>query len=314
MCDNCGQQAARSELTPAKDLFSRLEPGGIFTDVECPDCGALCYPGGALDALTPSDMVELLEVARISLACADTFDYAAEEMDVTDSHLQGLRNKLQVFLDGEVTNDSVTPRRSPFWFEQPEWVNTGVPAANAEEALKRAQEIATAFYPLGTQCGVHSMIEWCGVMSEHVKMLQVAVEQGVDPREVDQHHAGQIPVPGFMVEYLTEKLGCQLKPFIRADAATWRAAVEGWFEGRSQVAVCEVIDQRPHVTLLSTMAKAIECAATLACENLRDTSEDRDGEPADMSDHLLDYQEYFAEHDDLREGDYEIYILKPSTI
>jgi len=43
-CDNCGHEAPYGSLPPAKDLEARIDPGGIYTNVECPECGALCYP------------------------------------------------------------------------------------------------------------------------------------------------------------------------------------------------------------------------------------------------------------------------------
>lgn len=43
LCDNCGHQARHSDLPKAKDLELRLDPGGEKTDVECPECGCLCY-------------------------------------------------------------------------------------------------------------------------------------------------------------------------------------------------------------------------------------------------------------------------------
>lgn len=43
-CDNCGFKAMYNELPLAKRLEERLDVGGMYTDVECPKCGALCYP------------------------------------------------------------------------------------------------------------------------------------------------------------------------------------------------------------------------------------------------------------------------------
>ena len=118
----------------------------------------------------------------------------------------------------------------PFEAELPEWANKYVPASTAEEALRRGQEACGTLYALMTQTGIHALIEWCGVMREHLKMLTEARRAGVDPREVDQHHAVEIELPGYMVEYFCEKLGCQLKPFIRANPALWRRYIDGWFK------------------------------------------------------------------------------------
>ena len=45
-CDNCGHIGGEGELPEARDLLQRLEPGGVFTDRECPHCGSLCFPMG----------------------------------------------------------------------------------------------------------------------------------------------------------------------------------------------------------------------------------------------------------------------------
>jgi hypothetical protein len=118
---------------------------------------------------------------------------------------------------------------SAFKFEAPEWANTVAPE-DAEEALRRAEDLAQAYYPLGVQTGVHSMIEWCGVMSEYAKMLRYAADtHGMDPRDVDIHHGIPVDIPDYMVEYLAEKLGCQFTPFIKAAPEEWRKAIDKWF-------------------------------------------------------------------------------------
>lgn len=43
-CESCAYKADYKSLPPAKDLFERVHIGGIFSDVECPKCGALCFP------------------------------------------------------------------------------------------------------------------------------------------------------------------------------------------------------------------------------------------------------------------------------
>ena len=121
--------------------------------------------------------------------------------------------------------------RTLFVFQPPAWANTPSPT-RPDEALTRARDLAAAFYPLGTQTGVHAMIEWCGVMGEHARMLDVAYrDHGIEPDQVDQHSGTPVPAPAFMIEYLCEKLGCQLKPFIRANPGPWRRAINRWFEG-----------------------------------------------------------------------------------
>lgn len=119
-----------------------------------------------------------------------------------------------------------------FRFSAPTWANSSSGGLTAAQALQRARDLATSYYPLGTQTGIHSMIEWCGVMGEYVKMLEAAASQGLDPREVDQHGFTVVTVPDYMVQYFCEKLGCQLKPFIRGtNRAIWRRCINEWFEG-----------------------------------------------------------------------------------
>jgi predicted nucleic-acid-binding Zn-ribbon protein len=43
-CDNCGFTAQYERLPQAQDLSMRLTVGGLYTDVECPKCGCLCFP------------------------------------------------------------------------------------------------------------------------------------------------------------------------------------------------------------------------------------------------------------------------------
>ena len=43
-CDNCGYRANPENLPDAQNLYVRLDPGGLYTDKECPKCGALCFP------------------------------------------------------------------------------------------------------------------------------------------------------------------------------------------------------------------------------------------------------------------------------
>lgn len=43
-CDNCGREAGYETLPRAKNIEKRHEIGGIYSDVECPECHALCFP------------------------------------------------------------------------------------------------------------------------------------------------------------------------------------------------------------------------------------------------------------------------------
>lgn len=43
-CDNCHHRGNRETFRPAKKVGTRIDPGGTYTDKECPRCGALAYP------------------------------------------------------------------------------------------------------------------------------------------------------------------------------------------------------------------------------------------------------------------------------
>jgi hypothetical protein len=67
-----------------------------------------------------------------------------------------------------------------FKFVAPDWANSKTRITTAEEALKRAKDLASSYYALGTQTHVHAMIEWCGVMGEYVKFLEYIYQtQGI---------------------------------------------------------------------------------------------------------------------------------------
>lgn len=118
---------------------------------------------------------------------------------------------------------------TPFTFKAPAWLN-GPAAESIEESLKRAFDIASSYYAAGVQTGIHSMIEWCGVMTEYCKMLDEAHKLGHDPREVDKHHEGSVDLPSYMVEYFCSKLGCQLIPFMKGNLPLWKKELDGWIK------------------------------------------------------------------------------------
>ena len=50
-------------------------------------------------AFAREELVTYLEIARIALADAETFDRCAEQMDISDSEMQRLREKLTLFMN-----------------------------------------------------------------------------------------------------------------------------------------------------------------------------------------------------------------------
>jgi hypothetical protein len=117
-----------------------------------------------------------------------------------------------------------------FTFKEPEWANKEGAPRDGAGMLSRARDLASSYYPLGVQTGVHAMIEWCGVMGEHVKMMEDAFAQGIEPNNIDQHSGVTVKAKPYRVAYICEKIGCQLKPFIKADADLWKREINKWFE------------------------------------------------------------------------------------
>jgi len=87
-CDNCGHLDDVDRLPEAQDLSMRLSPGGMYTNKECPECGALCFPLDSFD----SDASRLLEkVARMSdIEGVVDFDLLYEKLDEIHSLTTGV--------------------------------------------------------------------------------------------------------------------------------------------------------------------------------------------------------------------------------
>jgi hypothetical protein len=77
-----------------------------------------------------------------------------------------------------------------------------------ELALQKMDETINRFYGAAVQIGNHPFIEFAGVMTAYVKSCRRAHEAGVDFTECNRHAGRQLPMEGFEVDYLTEKLDC----------------------------------------------------------------------------------------------------------
>lgn len=65
-CDNCGFTAGADTMDDAEDLPSRLTRGGLYTDKECPACGALAFPVTLEELVThyPGEPEDVLHAMR----------------------------------------------------------------------------------------------------------------------------------------------------------------------------------------------------------------------------------------------------------
>jgi len=77
-----------------------------------------------------------------------------------------------------------------------------------ELALVMMEQSVSRFYRDAVGIGNHPFIEFAGVMTAYVKSCRRAHDAGVDFTECNRHAGTQLPMEGFEVQYLAEKLDC----------------------------------------------------------------------------------------------------------
>jgi hypothetical protein len=89
---------------------------------------------------------------------------------------------------------------------------------NPAVTISRLRELNELFYwacfraEIGSRA--HAFIEFNGLMSKYVDLLERAVAQGVDPVSLNEHCGVAVPVETHDMAYLAEKLRCIFGPFI----------------------------------------------------------------------------------------------------
>ena len=81
-------------------------------------------------------------------------------------------------------------------------------APEREVALQRMDETIRRFYSAATQIGNHPFIEFAGVMQAYLKTCQRAHDDGIDFTACNRHAGNPLPMEGFEITYLNEKLNC----------------------------------------------------------------------------------------------------------
>jgi hypothetical protein len=64
------------------------------------------------------------------------------------------------------------------------------------------------FYHAAADTGVHPFVEFAGVMTAYEKTCRRTHEVGIDFTECNRHTGVALPMEGYEVKYLTEKLDC----------------------------------------------------------------------------------------------------------
>lgn len=77
-----------------------------------------------------------------------------------------------------------------------------------EIALDQMEQAIKSFYRSAIHIGNHPFIEFAGVMTAYVNSCHRAHEAGVDFTECNRHAGSELPMEGFEVSYLAEKLDC----------------------------------------------------------------------------------------------------------
>jgi hypothetical protein len=82
---------------------------------------------------------------------------------------------------------------------------------NAEEreiAIKKMDAIVDDFYRQAIGVNNHPFIEFAGIMQAYIKTCRRAHEAGIDFTECNRHSGNPLPMEGFEIPYLNEKLNC----------------------------------------------------------------------------------------------------------
>lgn len=92
------------------------------------------------------------------------------------------------------------------------------PAQDHLQTISTLKELNQAFYYLCFAAGVgstaHAFIEFNGLMTAYIQILENAVRHGIDPHSVNEHSGVALPVEGHEIRYLAEKLRCLFGPVI----------------------------------------------------------------------------------------------------
>jgi hypothetical protein len=90
-----------------------------------------------------------------------------------------------------------------------------VPPEKRELMLKQMEQLTEAFYWRAFQIGCHPFIEFCGVMTEYLKVAQAAHEAGIDFTNTTAHSGFPLPIQPYNAKYLGDKIGCIYGPALQ---------------------------------------------------------------------------------------------------
>lgn len=99
-------------------------------------------------------------------------------------------------------------------------MNTGkpeefVPAEKRAEMLEEMGRLVSAFYYQAAKIGCHPFLEFCGLMTEYLKVCTEAQKQGIDFTNTTAHSGYALPIQRHNATYLGEKVGCIYGPALQ---------------------------------------------------------------------------------------------------
>ena len=75
-------------------------------------------------------------------------------------------------------------------------------------AIEEMKVVSDGFYARAFRIGNHPFIEFCGLMNEYINSCRVAHDAGIDFSECSAHSGQALPIDGFALNYINEKLNC----------------------------------------------------------------------------------------------------------
>jgi hypothetical protein len=115
-------------------------------------------------------------------------------------------------------------------------------ATERRAMLAMMQATSDAFYAKAVHTGVHSFVEFAGLMNEFIKVCTVADNSGQDFVHSNTHCGSPLPFEHYHLGYLAEKLNCIYGPGLFAKKELRDAFIHRLFEGEYRLVPAEMLE------------------------------------------------------------------------
>jgi len=89
-------------------------------------------------------------------------------------------------------------------------------SAELKDMLKKMRAATLAFYPAAVSTGVHTFIEFTGLMNEFLRICEQSDAEDVDFASASTHTGKPLVVYPYNADYIVEKLDCIFGPSIKS--------------------------------------------------------------------------------------------------